>query len=138
MILICIQKIIYYLVILSSHSTAIIYIVVKMNFATSMKPIIFQLLLPIVTEKNIFFFYEISPKIIVILPKKQLFPELLLFLFKKWLEARKLYFSSQPFFIIFSYLYYFDFLSVPYAHQFLVVNGEGVQKSFDRHLFEEH
>ena len=46
MILICIQKIIYHLVILSSHSTAIIYIVVKMNFTTSMKPIIFQLLLP--------------------------------------------------------------------------------------------
>ena len=83
MILICIQKIIYHLVILSSHSTVIIYSVAKMNFTTSMKPIIFQLLLPIVTEKNIFFFYEISPKIIVILPKKQLFPELLLFCLKK-------------------------------------------------------
>lgn len=31
-----------------------------MSFTTSMKPIIFQLLLPIVTEKNNH--YEISPK----------------------------------------------------------------------------
>ncbi len=63
MILICIQKIIYHLVILSSHSTVIIYSVVKMSFTTSMKPIIFQLLLPIVTEKNIFFFTKSPPRL---------------------------------------------------------------------------
>ncbi len=55
MIFIYLQEFFYTLVILSSHSTANIVSVVKMNFATSMKPIIFQLLLPIVTEKNIFF-----------------------------------------------------------------------------------
>ncbi|NMV49181.1 hypothetical protein FOL85_00805 [Lactobacillus reuteri] len=79
MILICIQKIIYHLVILSSHSTVIIYSVVKMNFTTSMKPIT----PPNSNRKKYFLFYEISPKIIVILPKKQLFPELLLFCLKK-------------------------------------------------------
>lgn len=112
MILICIQKIIYHLVILSSHSTVIIYSVVKMNFTTSMKPIIFQLLLPIVTEKNIFFFYEISPKIIVILPKKQLFPELLLFLFKKIAGSKKTLFAAILYYFFLSLLFRFSLWSV--------------------------
>ena len=100
----------------------------------------FSITPPNSNRKKYFLFYEISPKIIVILPKKQLFPELLFFVLKNSRKQENSISSSQPFFVIFSYLYYFGFLYVPYpyARQFLVVNEADEQRSFDQRLFEEH